>query len=68
MSDIYEGPHPKRVPMCRGCGSSKHVYSERYDAYACAACNVWMEPECQCAKFDQCEFKGRPSTPWVRVA
>ena len=44
-----------------GCSSSKD-YSDDYDAYFCASCNVWLESGC---KDPDCIFcKDRPNTPF----
>lgn len=42
------------------CENTKQ-YSEQYDAYYCAECNVWLEDKCDDV---DCEFcPGRPDHP-----
>ncbi|MGB0757451.1 MAG: hypothetical protein ACPGO5_03275 [Patescibacteria group bacterium] len=42
------------------CGE-KQIYHEKYDAYFCPKCNVWLEHSYQDNTCDYC--KGRPSDP-----
>lgn len=51
----------KRKKFCEYCGK-KRTYSDRYDSFYCADCNVWLEPECGCLE-SECEFTNRPSKP-----
>jgi len=63
------------IPFCMGdrnlsptataksCIDAGHLVgrSERYDAYACAHCNIWLEPRCS---DPECEFcADRPELP-----
>ncbi len=48
------------IPSCPTC-KKKGVRSERYDAYGCVDCNVWLERGCGDM---ECEFcSDRPDKP-----
>lgn len=50
----------KHVPECKTCGKDGER-NDRYDAYFCLGCNVWLESTC--SDFS-CEFCGsRPASP-----
>lgn len=38
-------PKKKRVPDCPNC-QIQAVRDEKYDAYFCKACDLWVEPTC----------------------
>ena len=40
-------------------------YSDEWDAFYCAKCNMWLEPRCGCTKESDCYFKcwNRPERP-----
>jgi len=46
------------------CGEAQG-YNALYDAFFCAACNVWVSPPCGAADHDECIFDcaGRPEKP-----
>lgn len=45
---------------CPCCGAEK-LYSGKYDAYYCKACDVWLEGNCN---DPECEFcSSRPEKP-----
>ena len=46
--------------VCPKC-ASKQVYYEKFDAYFCPQCNVWLENHCSDAKCSYC--KDRPAKP-----
>lgn len=49
---------------CRTCGSEVQ-YSNKYDAYYCELCNVWLEKTCE---DPECEFcSTRPEKPSQRI-
>lgn len=37
--------HPKRIPNCPKC-RIKGIRNERFDAYYCDYCDIWLEPGC----------------------
>jgi hypothetical protein len=48
---------PKSCPICNRIG----ILEEKFDAYACSKCNMWLEPKCGNR---DCEFCGpRPRQP-----
>lgn len=49
---VYE-----KCPFC----NSNSFYSQKYDAYYCNECNIWLEPKCT---DEGCQFcKNRPVRP-----
>ena len=50
----------KRHPTCAEC-NTQGVRSEKYDAYYCKRCNVWLEPRCSLCACPYCET--RPDKP-----
>ena len=49
------------IPICSAC-RNPGIRSERYDAYYCASCNIWLEGGCGDL---ECEFcSNRPINPW----
>lgn len=53
-------PAPPLKLLCPTCGKPKD-YFERYDAYGCISCGVWLESQC---KDPNCEYcVGRPEKP-----
>lgn len=50
----------KQYTTCENCGSWPRR-NERYDAYYCPGCLVWLEPPC---RDEKCEFcVDRPAKP-----
>lgn len=47
----------KKCPECQ----SLRVYYEKYDAYFCPQCDVWLEPKCNDPKCQFCAI--RPDKP-----
>lgn len=45
---------------CKICNNFL-IYSDKYDAYFCAYCNVWVEPKCGDPNCEYC--KNRPDKP-----
>lgn len=52
--------HGMRNPSCTVC-TREGVRHEHYDAYYCAACNVWIEGKCDEPNCEYCV--GRPDRP-----
>ena len=44
-----------------GCHESSRRYSEKYDAYYCANCNIWLEGICKSKSCSYC--MDRPIKP-----
>ena len=53
----------KRHPKCPDCGSPGER-NERFDAYFCPKCDVWLERPCDDVTCAEC--RGRPERPWWR--
>ena len=49
-----------RIPKCETCGTIGER-NERYDAYACLTCNVWLEERCDDPECGYCPV--RPDKP-----
>jgi hypothetical protein len=45
---------------CLKCGTKRH-YAQRFDAYYCILCNLWLESTCNDPDCEQCQK--RPATP-----
>jgi len=45
---------------CTKCGNLR-IYSDDYDAYFCAHCNIWLETKCSDLFCEYC--KKRPKNP-----
>lgn len=52
--------HKKRKPVCTEC-KCVGILSEKYDAYFCEHCNIWLESACPDSTCTYC--KPRPSKP-----
>ena len=55
--EIYGFVEDSYCPECNEC----RIYYDRYDAYFCAQCNVWLESDCADPGCDYC--RDRPSMP-----
>lgn len=49
----------KTCPQCSG----PRTYFDKYDVFACTACDIWLEPPCKCTPADYCPFAPTPSKP-----
>ena len=49
--------------LCATCGA-RRMYYDDFDAYFCAACNVWLESACPDPECARCQ--SRPGTPLPR--
>jgi hypothetical protein len=55
-----------RVPVCPVDIEHVVMRSDRFDAYACLQCNVWLRPLSPCSDPDCCYCKDRPEKPCER--
>ena len=50
-----------RIPVCKVDIKHKVVLIEKYDAYACLECNIWLEDKCDDGDCIFCS--NRPDNP-----